>query len=263
MDRPKYYCANCGSEQHPTEAHETSQIESEGGKMHVEFGAAIDNKAHGQDHYFMNTEQRAIGVFDGVSVGPGDGGRAARLAGSLGDKSMSTVARQTDTDDNKLVDLEYDMAKVLRGINEQIRNARDGGEDIGDTMATIAKVVEDQGRQKVVWAHVGDSRIYHIRGNTITRISADDTPVGELFKRGMIIMDKADNHPRRNEYNLALGAEQTIAPQQGSFELEDGDVVMLTTDGIHDVLYDLASVRERKKRDDATAVLLKFGTKKV
>ena len=90
------------------------------------------------------------------------------------------------------------------------------------------------------FAHVGDSRIYHLPKNGgMRQITEDDTHVGWLFRTGTLNEREAKNHPRRNVLQKALGAEHQFAtPQVGSLAYNPGDRILLCTDGVTDGIFD-------------------------
>ena len=87
------------------------------------------------------------------------------------------------------------------------------------------------------WAHVGDTRIYHLHEGSLTRITDDHTIPGMLFKRGEITREQARLHPYGNVLTRCVGCERH-EPDSGAFDLTDGDFVLLTSDGLHDLMAD-------------------------
>ena len=93
----------------------------------------------------------------------------------------------------------------------------------------------------VHFAHVGDSRIYHLPagGRSIRQLTEDDSYVGWLFRQGKINEREARSHPRRNVLQKALGASnQFIDPQVGCVACGPGDRFLVCSDGLIDGLYD-------------------------
>lgn len=91
------------------------------------------------------------------------------------------------------------------------------------------------------FGHIGDSRIYYLpaREGGMKQITADDTHVGWLFRKGEINEREARDHPRRKILQKALGAgHQFIDPQVGSVAYEKGDKFLLCTDGVIEGLFD-------------------------
>jgi len=93
----------------------------------------------------------------------------------------------------------------------------------------------------VHFAHVGDSRIYHLPagGGSIRQLTEDDTYVGWLLRQGRINEREARSHPRRHLLQKALGgSNQFIDPQIGRIPCKPGDRFLVCSDGLIDGLYD-------------------------
>ncbi len=86
----------------------------------------------------------------------------------------------------------------------------------------------------VWWAHVGDSRIYHLRGGKLLARTRDHTEVEELLEAGEITPRQAETHPGRHVVELCLGvaAESPPASLSKAMTLADGDIVLLCSDGL-------------------------------
>ena len=95
-------------------------------------------------------------------------------------------------------------------------------------------------RGEAYWAHVGDSRVYHLRGGAVLRRTRDHSHVEQLLRDGSIREEEIPGHPMRNFVECCLGGESaipemTISPRQ---PLEDGDVLLVCTDGVWSNLKD-------------------------
>lgn len=88
--------------------------------------------------------------------------------------------------------------------------------------------------------HIGDSRIYHLpREGAMRQISEDHTHVGWLRRGGKLNEREARTHPRKNVLAQALGAgNQTIHPQIDEIRCDQGDRLLLCTDGVMEGLWD-------------------------
>lgn len=95
---------------------------------------------------------------------------------------------------------------------------------------TLTAVLHKNGQLYV--AHVGDSRMYLLRGTEIERITNDHSLVEELVRQGEMTMEEAKYHPQRNILLRALGSAQEIGVDlyQESFAHED--IMLLCTDGL-------------------------------
>jgi serine/threonine protein phosphatase PrpC len=100
-----------------------------------------------------------------------------------------------------------------------------------------ALVVRDR---QLYFAHVGDSRLYLVRGGTISRLSRDHSYVGRLVESGIVRVEDAEKHPQRHILTSALGAGPDVSaesPEQG-IALQDSDILLLCTDGLWGVVND-------------------------
>ncbi|HME35606.1 MAG TPA: Stp1/IreP family PP2C-type Ser/Thr phosphatase [Candidatus Sulfotelmatobacter sp.] len=100
-------------------------------------------------------------------------------------------------------------------------------------MGTTCTAVSIVGRQ-LCFAHVGDSRLYLIRGETITRLTRDHSYVGRLVESGIVRSEDAESHPQRHILTAALGSGREVTPHvpEHPVPLEQGDSLLLCTDGL-------------------------------
>ncbi len=117
------------------------------------------------------------------------------------------------------------------------------------------------------WAHVGDTRIYHFHEGSLTRVTDDHTIPGTLLKRGEITREQARFHPYGNVLTKCAGCERH-EPDSGAFDLARGDLVLLSSDGLHDLMDDEqiaailgADIPIREKLDWMISVCLEAGGK--
>jgi protein phosphatase len=99
----------------------------------------------------------------------------------------------------------------------------------GMSSTIVAGLVSGTG---VSIAHVGDSRIYLIRGDTIQQLTVDHSLVMEQVRRGIISAEEAGQSAIQNYIVRALGADAEVEPDLADLEPESGDVLLLTSDGL-------------------------------
>jgi serine/threonine protein phosphatase PrpC len=88
-------------------------------------------------------------------------------------------------------------------------------------------------------AHVGDSRLYHFRGNHLLYRTEDHSIVQSLYNKGMITKEEMATHPYRNKiYNCVGGEAAPKIDLSDRIELEEGDTILLCTDGLWGSLSD-------------------------
>lgn len=119
------------------------------------------------------------------------------------------------------------------------------------TTCTALSIVDHQ----LCFAHVGDSRLYLIREETISRLTRDHSYVGRLVESGIVRSEDAESHPQRHILTAALGSGRDVAPHipEHPFPLEEGDILLLCTDGLWGVVGDpeLARVVQANPPADA------------
>jgi protein phosphatase len=91
---------------------------------------------------------------------------------------------------------------------------------------------------KAVVAHVGDSRVYRLRGNTLEQITADHSLVRELLEQGVISEEEAENNPYSHVITKAVGVRPRVVAEVQELEARPGDVFLLCSDGLTDLVED-------------------------
>ncbi len=89
-------------------------------------------------------------------------------------------------------------------------------------------------------AHVGDSRLYLVRSGDIFCLTEDDSSVMDMVRRGVITREEAKNHEDRNVILRALGTRPQLTPSSWKYPLplQSGDRLILSSDGMHDLVED-------------------------
>jgi protein phosphatase len=87
-------------------------------------------------------------------------------------------------------------------------------------------------------ANIGDSRAYRISGNRITQLTKDHSAVQDLMDRGVISREEAREHPSRHVITRVIGTEPEVRPDLFTVPLRSGDILLLCSDGLTDVLLD-------------------------
>jgi protein phosphatase len=88
-------------------------------------------------------------------------------------------------------------------------------------------------------AHVGDSRAYLLRAETLTQLTRDHSLVEEQVRKGSISSEEALTHPHRHVLSRALGIAGQFQPDITSHRLEPDDILLLCTDGLTKTLDDI------------------------
>jgi len=81
-------------------------------------------------------------------------------------------------------------------------------------------------------AHAGDSRVYLLRNGSVELLTNDHSVVAEQVRAGAIPQEMAPRSPYQNYLTRALGPSQDIQPDVREISVRDGDLFLLTTDGL-------------------------------
>lgn len=87
-------------------------------------------------------------------------------------------------------------------------------------------------------AHAGDSRLYRLRGNEFTQVTQDHSLLQELVARGFYTPEEAQRAAAKNYVTRALGVEATVDVDVTEIPVEKGDVFLLCSDGLSDMVDD-------------------------
>jgi protein phosphatase len=104
-------------------------------------------------------------------------------------------------------------------------------------MGTTLTAVHLHG-QTVHLAHVGDSRVYLVRDKVTWCLTNDHTRVGELVRMKLLAPDKARTHNQRSVLNRCVGLELFVQPDIEAITVQEGDLLILCTDGLWSVIQD-------------------------
>jgi protein phosphatase len=177
--------------------------------------------------YVDQKHMRIFIVADGMG-GHNAGEVASKMAIEQVSESIKNKFDSISTNDEAQIKRVIEDA-IYEG-NKEIYNqslSHNSWDGMGTTI-TMALFID----HKLYFAHVGDSRAYMLRQKELTQLTEDHTLVSELMKNGSITEVEAKTHPKRNVITKALGTEISPIPDILSVDVDDGDVIILCTDGL-------------------------------
>jgi len=130
------------------------------------------------------------------------------------------------------------LEAAIRAAGTVVHGLGGSGPDPARPGATcVAALVNERG---AVIAHVGDSRILLVHDGALRRLTRDHSLVEELVAAGLLTPEQAAQHPEANKITRALGIEPTVEVEvhPGFVALTPGDVLLLVTDGVTDLVSD-------------------------
>lgn len=145
------------------------------------------------------------------------------------------------------------LAEAIRRANAAIHAAaRARPECAGMGCTLVVGLFFDN---RVCIAHVGDSRLYRFRGGQLEPLTEDHSLIQELVRRGFVSADEARASYNKNVVTRALGVDPDVQVDLREERLKDGDLYLLCSDGLTDVLTDVeieAALRTRSDDLDGT-----------
>jgi PPM family protein phosphatase len=186
----------------------------------------VGDREDNQDRVTVSAQEQAalLVVIDGMG-GHSDGSRAADTAL----KSLLESFRQTSL---PLFDPLGFLHMALSRAHDDVAKLGNGQTIDTRPRATTAVCLVQEGA--AFWAHIGDSRVYHMRHGKILERTRDHSHVELLLREGKITEEELPTHPMRNFVECCLGGDPAIPEMtvSGRHALQAGDVLLLCTDGI-------------------------------
>jgi serine/threonine protein phosphatase PrpC len=177
------------------------------------------------------------------------GGEVASRIAIRALQSMAAMLTDETIDSDSTHDL---LINSLHAIDAEIGDfAREAIELRGMGTTLTALVIHND---SIALLHVGDSRCYRLRGNTIEQLSNDHTVIQELLSQGAITPTEALDHPQRSVLTQALMGEGNVVPTLQLFDAKEGDRYLLCSDGLSGVLTEKEIKLLLKKRDRTAAI---------
>lgn len=91
---------------------------------------------------------------------------------------------------------------------------------------------------KVMVAHIGDSRLYRMRGDEFSQVSKDHSLLQEQIDAGMLTKEQAKHSSNKNLVTKALGIDPAVEPEIHEYDALPGDIYLLCSDGLSDMVSD-------------------------
>ena len=99
----------------------------------------------------------------------------------------------------------------------------------------VAAIFNDN---QLIVGHIGDSRLYRLRGEILTQLTEDHSLIQEQINAGLISLEQAEVSTKKNLVTRALGVDEEVELELQVFEVAVGDVYLLCSDGLSDLVKD-------------------------
>jgi serine/threonine protein phosphatase PrpC len=225
-------------------------------------------RSSNQDDYYVDPKGRFFVVADGMG-GHAGGQEASRLA----TETIKTFLTQHWDGPVPTAEL---LKKALSQANNAILDDQRRHPERAD-MGTTVVVLTFRDQDDRPWcAHVGDSRLYRLRGHQLDQLTEDHTWIARAIRDGELTVLESRSHPWRHVLSQCLGRSDLAQIEVQPLEIQAGDRLLLCSDGLteelsnHLIASSLKSIRactaaaaalvnaakERGGRDNITVVVV-------
>lgn len=192
---------------------------------------------HNEDFIAWDAERGLALLADGMG-----GHNAGDVASRMSVESIGETLRETL--EQPLPDsAEGDMSPLASLLNQAVNAANSAvfaaGEEneqqkgMGTTL--VALILHDD---RVLAAHVGDSRLYCLRGRELSAVTLDHSLVRQMMEEGIMTEEEAHDSPFTHVITQAVGARETVDAEIQEFAAQAGDIYLLCSDGLTDMVED-------------------------
>ncbi len=235
-----------------------------------------------EDRFLLDGDLGFFAVADGMG-----GHRHGELAAELALATMRYYVESSCTRADVTWPFGYNISQSLdanrlttaiRLANRQVWKRAEEGPEFAGMGTTVAAALID-GTQAAI-ANVGDSRVYLFRAGCLRQLTCDDTWLSAVIQQERLDSAALANHPMRNVLTQAAGSQYEVEVHTTDVQLEDGDVLLLSTDGLHGLVRDdgmrsilgmgpevkevaatlVSAARSAGAPDNATCVLVRYAS---
>jgi PPM family protein phosphatase len=199
-------------------------------------------RTHNEDAHLLLSEENLYCVADGM------GGHASgEVASRIAVEEMAEFFRITGRDDEATWPFKmdparsYDDNRLLTGVklaNVRIFERAATDQRLRGMGTTIVAAYFPKAGRRVLVAHVGDSRGYLFRRGALRQLTEDHSLLNDYRKSRALTPEEIEAFPHKNVIVRALGMKDSVEVDLVREELEDGDVVLLCSDGLSGMVPD-------------------------
>lgn len=231
-------CRNCNFyKKIQTDEHSFS-IEDDNINLYAATHIGLVRKAN-EDRYLVkkfSDGSLLLAVADGMGGQAGGGHAAEILRGRLAHMPLIAAGKEAET--LSILAVETDRILIETGDRQEEL------EGLGTTLLCV--LLRDDTAH---WVHVGDSRFSIFRAGKLLQITQDQNLARYLVEEGQITPEEVADHYSRNILDQALGNAME-EPETGAERLESKDIILLSTDGFHNLVLADVIVSELQREEE-------------
>ena len=182
-----------------------------------------------QDYYYVSDPESDIQLYilaDGMG-GYNGGEVASKLAVESVKSYIENNLNQKEPQKEQILQLVKDAAEYANKVVYEKSKTSEDLHGMGTTL-DICLIYNN----KVYIGHVGDSRVYLIRGEIFRKLTKDHRYVQQLVEDGKITREEANHHPKKNMLIKALGCTEYVEPDIRARNVGKQDVLLMCSDGL-------------------------------
>jgi protein phosphatase len=140
------------------------------------------------------------------------------------------LQRPESTDGGPPLSIEERLLNSINEANRTVREAADGNPELQTMGTTLVCACLDDAR--MVIGNVGDSRAYLVRNGTCLQVTVDHSLLDEQVRSGLLTPEEAAASSLQSVITRAIGIANVVEPDLFAVDLNVGDMLLLTTDGL-------------------------------
>ncbi|HEY1288123.1 MAG TPA: Stp1/IreP family PP2C-type Ser/Thr phosphatase [Burkholderiales bacterium] len=196
-------------------------------------------RSHNEDSIATDAAHGLVVLADGMG-GYNAGEVASGMATNVIVTEMrqvleSTQPNQIDPRTNQTIAARLLREQVLRANSSIFQAAQNQPQYAGMGTTLVASLFYDN---RVLVAHLGDSRLYLMRDGELRQVTRDHSLLQEQIDSGLLTVEQAKNAQHKNLVTKALGIDPSVEPEIHEYPTQTGDIYLLCSDGLCDMVED-------------------------
>ena len=196
-------------------------------------------RSHNEDSIGADIANGLVVLADGMG-----GYNAGEVASGMATTVITTELQQllakvqpfeVDPQTNKPVAMRLIRDQVLKANTSIYQAAQSQPQYAGMGTTLVVSLFYDN---KMLVAHLGDSRLYRLRGENFSQVTRDHSLLQEQIDAGLLTPEQAKGAAHKNLVTKALGIDPSVEPEIHEYETAPGDIYLLCSDGLCDMVND-------------------------